>query len=91
MAKEKENKNIQELNRLSSALHKSKDEFSITSEKLEKANIRIEHFNTELQSTRSQLAELQSTKDENLTLKKSVLSLENIQKVIIKIITYMHQ
>ena len=88
MAKEKENKNIQELNRLSSALHKSKNEFSIKSEKLEKANIRIEHFNTELQSTRSQLAELQSTKDENLSLKKSILSLENIQKVFISIAAY---
>mgnify|MGYP003315374690 CR=1 FL=1 len=90
MAKEKENKNIQELNRLSSALHKSKDEFSIRSEKLEKANIRIEHLNTELQSTRSQLAELRFTKDENLTLKKAILSLENTQKVIIRITTYMH-
>ena len=64
------------------SLHKANTECNLKREELEKTNIRLEHSNTELNTTRDQLSNLESIIDENLSLKKSLMNLETEKKVI---------
>ena len=64
------------------SLHKANTECNLKREELEKTNIRLEHSNTELNTTRDQLSNLESIIDENFNLKKSLMNLETEKKVI---------
>ena len=83
-AKEKENESLKEFATLTVNLHKANAELNLKSEELEKTNIRLEHINTEVYGARCQLTEMGSIKNENLNLKKSLMSLENEKQVKLK-------
>ena len=81
-AKEKENEGLKEFATLTVSLHKANTECNLKSEELEKIKIRLGHLNSELDTTKSQLRDLENVKEENLTLKKSLMSLETEHQVI---------
>ena len=81
-AKEKENEGLKEFATLTVGLHKANTECNLKNEELEKTKIKLEHLKTELDSTRNQLSNLENVVEENLSLKKSLMSLEAEQKVI---------
>ena len=66
---------------LTVSVNKANNESNLKSEELENTKHRLDHLNAEIISTRSQLEDLESVKDENLTLKKSLMTLENEKKV----------
>ena len=81
-AKDKENEGLKEFATLTVGLHKANAECNLKTEELEKTKIRLEHLKNELDSTRDQLSNLENVVEENLSLKKSLMSLEVEQKVI---------
>ena len=81
-AKEKENEGLKEFATLTVGLHKANTECNLKNEELEKTKIRLEHLKHELDSKRNQLSDLDNVVEENLTLKKSLMSLEAESKVI---------
>ena len=81
-AKEKENEGLKEFATLTVGLHKANTECNLKNEELEKTKIKLEHLKTELDSARNQLSNLENVVEENLSLKKSLMSLEAEQKVI---------
>ena len=81
MAKEKENNGSKEIAILTVNLKRANVECSLKTEELEKSNFQLQHLQSEFSFAQTQLTELESTKDENLTLKKSLIGLENEIKV----------
>ena len=81
-AKEKENEGIKEFAKLTVGLHKANTECHLKNEELEKTKIRLDHLKNELDSKRNQLSNLENVVEENLSLKKSLMSLEAESKVI---------
>ena len=81
MAKEKENNGSKELGILTVNLKRANVECSLKAEELEKSNFQLQHLQSEFSLAQTQLTELECTKDENLTLKKSLIGLENEIKV----------
>ena len=66
---------------LTVSVNKANTESNLKSEELENIQRRLDHLNSEIISTRSLLEDLESVKDDNLNLKKSLMTLENEKKV----------
>ena len=66
---------------LTVSVNKANTESNLKSEELENTQRRLDHLNSEIISTRSLLEDLESVKDDNLNLKKSLMTLENEKKV----------
>ena len=62
-------------------INKANAELNLKSDELESTKHRLEHLNSEMINTRSQLEYFESVKDENLCMKRSLINLENEKKV----------
>ena len=81
--------NQQQLSKLTIDLEKAKEECLSSSEELEKKKVHLEHSCSDLVVAQDKIKDLELMAEENLTLKRSVMSLEKHNKVIIHI--YIHQ
>ena len=85
----KEAANQQQLSKLTFDLERAKWDCRLSSEELEKKNVHLEHSCSDLVVAQEKIKDLELIAEENLTLKRSVMSLEKHNKVIIHI--YIHQ
>ena len=71
----------QELSKLTIDLAKAKEDCRLSSEELEKKKLHLEHSCSDLVVAQEKIKDLELIAEENLTLKRSVMSLEKDNKV----------
>ena len=82
--------NQQQLSKLTIDLEKAKEECFSSSEELEKKNVHLQHSCSDLVVAQDKIKDLELMAEENLTLKRSVMSLEKDNKVQIHTYRYIY-